>query len=150
MQFKGDVKAGETVLVTAAAGGTGHLAAQIAKLKGCRVIATCGSQEKANKLSSIGIDRVINYRHEVPLQLCCSRPQQNVQSVQKMRRGNGSTILPMMGVYTPATFFNLGSMMSTAGTLEVGPLKQHLLLRMRWLVQRIENWSARADFESGV
>ena len=53
------------MLVTAAAGGTGHFGVQIAKLKGCRVIATCGSAEKAERLRDMGADRVINYRKEV-------------------------------------------------------------------------------------
>lgn len=55
---------GETVLVTAAAGGTGQYAVQLAKLAGNHVIGTCGSAEKAEFLRSIGCDRPINYREE--------------------------------------------------------------------------------------
>jgi NADPH:quinone reductase-like Zn-dependent oxidoreductase len=51
-----------TVLVTAAAGGTGQFAVQLAKLAGCRVVATCGGDEKAALLQGLGADRVINYR----------------------------------------------------------------------------------------
>lgn len=65
MQHKGGVAAGKNVLVTAAAGGTGHLAIQIAKLKGCHTIATCGSTEKVERLLAVGADRVINYKEEV-------------------------------------------------------------------------------------
>eukprot|EP01118_Nematostelium_gracile_P002894 TRINITY_DN132_c0_g1_i4.p1 TRINITY_DN132_c0_g1~~TRINITY_DN132_c0_g1_i4.p1 ORF type:complete len:359 (-),score=59.12 TRINITY_DN132_c0_g1_i4:34-1110(-) len=54
----------QTVLVTAAAGATGHFAVQLAALAGCHVIGTCSSHEKAAFLSSIGCDRVINYRSE--------------------------------------------------------------------------------------
>jgi NADPH-dependent curcumin reductase CurA len=44
----GDRKnAKKTVLVTAAAGGTGQFAVQLAKLAGCTVVATCGGQQKA-------------------------------------------------------------------------------------------------------
>lgn len=51
-----------TVLVTAAAGGTGQFAVQLAKLAGCRVVATCGGDSKSELLRGLGADRVINYR----------------------------------------------------------------------------------------
>jgi len=58
------IKAGETVLITAAAGGLGHLAGQWAKLKGCRVIALTSTDEKAEFLRGFHFERVINYRKE--------------------------------------------------------------------------------------
>jgi len=54
----------ETVLVTAAAGGTGQFAVQLAKLAGNRVVATCGSDDKAKLLTDLGADGVINYNNE--------------------------------------------------------------------------------------
>ncbi|CAN9514089.1 unnamed protein product [Ophioblennius macclurei] len=60
----GDLTKGETVLVTAAAGGTGQFAVQFAKQAGCHVIGTCSSNEKAGFLKSIGCDRPINYATE--------------------------------------------------------------------------------------
>ncbi|MCG5061415.1 MAG: zinc-binding dehydrogenase [Limnoraphis sp. WC205] len=60
----GEMTTQETVLVTAAAGGTGHIAIQLAKLAGNHVIGTCGSEAKANLLKKLGCDRVINYRTE--------------------------------------------------------------------------------------
>jgi NADPH-dependent curcumin reductase CurA len=60
----GEMKKGETVLVTAAAGGTGQFAVQFAKLAGCHVIGTCSSPSKVEFLKSIGCDRVINYKSE--------------------------------------------------------------------------------------
>jgi prostaglandin reductase 3 len=54
----------QTVLVTAAAGATGHLAVQLAKRGGHHVIGTCSSDEKAQFLRELGCDRVINYRRE--------------------------------------------------------------------------------------
>lgn len=55
---------GEVVLVTAAAGGTGQFAVQLAKLAGNHVIGTCSSDDKADLLRSLGCDRVVNYRKE--------------------------------------------------------------------------------------
>lgn len=60
----GEMTQGETVLVTAAAGGTGNFAVQLAKLGGNHVIGTCGSDNKVDFLRSIGCDRPINYKAE--------------------------------------------------------------------------------------
>lgn len=60
----GEMTSQEVVLVTAAAGGTGHLAVQLAKLAGNHVIGTCGSEKKAELLQQLGCDRVINYHQE--------------------------------------------------------------------------------------
>ncbi|MEM7593566.1 MAG: zinc-binding dehydrogenase, partial [Cyanobacteria bacterium P01_A01_bin.83] len=54
----------ETVMVTAAAGGTGHIAIQLAKLAGNHVIGTCGSEAKMQLLQELGCDRIINYHSE--------------------------------------------------------------------------------------
>ncbi|ELS01339.1 putative NADP-dependent oxidoreductase [Xenococcus sp. PCC 7305] len=52
----------EVVMVTAAGGGTGHIAVQLAKLSGNQVIGTCGSEAKHRLLKDLGCDRVVNYR----------------------------------------------------------------------------------------
>ncbi|XP_005102006.3 prostaglandin reductase-3-like [Aplysia californica] len=61
---EGDLKPGKNVLVTAAAGGAGQFAVQIAKLVGCHVIGTFFRPEKAEFLTSLGCDRTVNYREE--------------------------------------------------------------------------------------
>jgi NADPH2:quinone reductase len=55
------LKAGDTCLIHAAAGGTGALLVQIAKLRGARVIATVGNAEKAQLAKEAGADEVIIY-----------------------------------------------------------------------------------------
>ncbi|XP_045768622.1 prostaglandin reductase 1-like [Maniola jurtina] len=56
-------KAGETVVVTAAAGGVGSLVGQIGKIKGCRVIGFAGSDDKVNWLEKdLGFDKAFNYK----------------------------------------------------------------------------------------
>lgn len=52
---------GHTALVHAAAGGTGALIVQLAKLRGARVIATAGSNDKVEQVKQLGADHVINY-----------------------------------------------------------------------------------------
>lgn len=58
------MKAGDTILLHAAAGGVGLLAVQIAKLMGLRVIGTVSTQEKAERARAAGCDEIIFYRHE--------------------------------------------------------------------------------------
>ncbi len=58
------VKAGETVLFHAAAGGVGQIFGQWAKSLGCNVIGTVGSDEKIEVAKKSGYDHVINYSKE--------------------------------------------------------------------------------------
>lgn len=58
---KGQLQANETVLIHAGAGGVGHVAIQLAKIKGATVITTVSSKEKAELAISLGADHVINY-----------------------------------------------------------------------------------------
>ncbi len=58
------VKAGDTVLIHAAAGGVGTLACQWAKHLGATVIGTVGSAEKAASATAHGCDHAINYSTE--------------------------------------------------------------------------------------
>ncbi|MEA3394372.1 MAG: NADPH:quinone oxidoreductase family protein [Pseudomonadota bacterium] len=61
---RGQLKAGETVLVLGAAGGVGTAAIQIAKAAGARVIAAASTDEKCALCQSIGADATINYSKE--------------------------------------------------------------------------------------
>jgi len=59
----GNATAGETVVVSAAAGGTGSIVVQIAKILGCRVVGIAGTDEKCKWLvDELGIDGAINHR----------------------------------------------------------------------------------------
>lgn len=59
----GQPKEGETVVVSGAAGAVGMTVCQIAKLKGCRVVGTAGSDEKNQYLrNELGVDATINYK----------------------------------------------------------------------------------------
>jgi NADPH-dependent curcumin reductase CurA len=62
LEHVGAVRDGETVAVSAAAGGLGHLIVQLAKLRGCHVVAVCGGAEKGAFVRGLGADRVIDYR----------------------------------------------------------------------------------------
>ncbi len=61
----GAPKAGDTVVISGAAGAVGSIAGQIAKLKGCRVVGIAGGKEKcAYLVETLGFDGVIDYKNE--------------------------------------------------------------------------------------
>lgn len=73
----GDVQASDTVVVSAAAGATGSIAAQIAKARGARVIGIAGGPEKSRfLLDELGLDGAIDYKtQDVSAELAVLCPQ---------------------------------------------------------------------------
>ena len=61
----GQLKDGETVVVSAAAGAVGSLVGQIARIKGCRVVGIAGGPEKCRMIvDELGFDAAIDYKNE--------------------------------------------------------------------------------------
>ena len=59
----GKPRAGETVVVSAAAGSVGSIVGQIAKIKGCRVVGIAGGKQKCDWLvSELGFDAAVDYK----------------------------------------------------------------------------------------
>ena len=78
----GKPKAGDTVFVSGTAGAVGSLVGQIAKIQGCRVAGSAGSQQKVDYLTGeLGFDAAFNYRN-----LFDKIPRQNQVA---RSRGNG-------------------------------------------------------------
>lgn len=61
---RGGLQAGQTVLIHAGAGGVGHVAIQLAKLKGAKVITTVSSSQKAEFAKAMGVDHAILYMQD--------------------------------------------------------------------------------------
>lgn len=59
-----EVRPGEEVLIMGAGSGVGHMAIQMAKLAGARVLTTVGSEEKVAKAKALGADEVIIHSRE--------------------------------------------------------------------------------------
>ena len=59
----GEPRAGQTVVVSAAAGSVGHLVGQMAKITGCRAVGVAGSDDKCARLTGeLGFDAAVNYK----------------------------------------------------------------------------------------
>lgn len=58
------VKRGDFVVISGAAGATGSIAGQIAKIKGATVLGLAGSDDKVRWLKEIGFDNALNYKNE--------------------------------------------------------------------------------------
>ena len=79
LHLRARIQPGQTVLIHAGAGGVGHVAVQLAKLHGCRVITTAGREESlAFCRDVLRADEVIDYRG-----------QDVVQAVQALTAGKG-------------------------------------------------------------
>ena len=64
----GGLRTGDRVLVSAAAGGVGQIAVQVARIEGCRVVGIAGGQEKcAFVADGLGADAAIDYKAEQDL-----------------------------------------------------------------------------------
>jgi NADPH:quinone reductase len=59
-----ETRAGQTILIHAAAGGVGSLLVQLAKFKGLKVIGTASSDQKLQLVANLGADAAINYTED--------------------------------------------------------------------------------------
>jgi NADPH:quinone reductase len=83
LHLRARIQPGQTVLVHAGAGGVGHIAVQLAKLHGCRVITTAGRSESiAFCRNVLHADEVIDYR-----------TQDVVERVRELTAGRGVPVV---------------------------------------------------------
>lgn len=82
LKQRGQLKAGETLLVLGAAGGVGSAAIQLGKLMGARVIAAASSDDKLAICKQLGADEVVNYSKE-----------SLKEAVKKLTKGQGADVI---------------------------------------------------------
>jgi len=126
----GHVKAGESVVVHAAAGGVGTIAIQLAKLWGAKVIAVTSSDEKKELAKSLGADVVIDANNDnLKENLLAANGGKPVDLVLEMVGGKttdisldvlapfGRLIVYGMASRTPGTSINPASLMGGSKTI---------------------------------
>ncbi|GGF61606.1 zinc-binding dehydrogenase [Azorhizobium oxalatiphilum] len=91
MVARGQVKAGEKVLILGASGGVGICCVQLAKLAGAYVIACAGSKEKGQRLLDIGADEIIYYQEEDFLKVVQER--HGKASRRRSQKGGGVDVV---------------------------------------------------------
>jgi NADPH2:quinone reductase len=82
LHHRANLRAGETLLVHAAAGGVGSAAVQLGKAAGARVIGTAGGAEKCARAKELGCDDVVDYRGE-----------DMVAAVKELTGGRGADVI---------------------------------------------------------
>jgi len=133
----GQPKAGDTLVVSAAAGAVGSMVGQIGKIHGCRIVGIAGSDEKCRWLKDIaGFDAAINYKKEnVGAALdkhCPNGIDINFESVggeimeQVIARLNDFSRMPLCGLI---------SVYNAKGLVNTGPRNFATLLMRRTRVQ---------------
>lgn len=143
---------GETVVVSGAAGAVGIAVAQIAKLKGCRVVGIAGSDEKINMLTTeFGIDEGINYK-----------TAHNIKEAIKNTCPNGVDIYfdNVGGEISDAVIdeINLHARIIICGQISlynateppVGPRMQPMLLKSRSLMRGFLIGDFKSSFSEGI
>jgi NADPH-dependent curcumin reductase CurA len=115
----GALKDGEKVFVSAAAGAVGSIVVQIAKIKGCYVIATAGTDEKCAWLKNeLGADVAINYKtHELRKALKQAAPQGIDVYFDNVGGEHLNSALPRMNVRGRIAVCGMISAYNTAGAI---------------------------------
>lgn len=141
--------AGETVVVSGAAGAVGMVVCQIARLKGCRVIGIAGSDEKTTYLKDmLKLDEVLNYRNEKDMELAIARACPNGVDVYFDNVGGEIADGVIRNINKGARIVLCGQI-SLYNSVEVptGPRLQPLLLKKSALMQGfiVSNFAPRFD-----
>jgi NADPH:quinone reductase-like Zn-dependent oxidoreductase len=111
----GQLREGERVLIWAASSGVGSIALQLAKQVGAWVMATTGSEHKAEELRRLGADMVVNYKQQ-----SVAEAAQTVNGVNLVLELIGSTLQESIDACAPegrvVLIGNLGGQKATVDT----------------------------------
>ncbi len=144
--------AGETVVVSGAAGAVGMVVCQIAKLKGCRVVGIAGSDDKTAYLKDVlKVDEVINYRTEKDMKAAIERTCPDGVDVYYDNVGGAISDAVFSNINKFARIILCGQISLYNSTeVPVGPRPQPLMVKKSALMQGfiVSNYSAR--FGEGI
>lgn len=129
----GQAKAGDTVVISSAAGSVGMYAAQIARLRGARVVGVAGGPEKCRWLTSaLGLDAAIDYKAEPDLAEALRRACPAGVDMYLDLVG-GDLLNAAIAVANPGARFVLCGALSE---FDAQPGMQHGLRHLTWVIQK--------------
>ncbi len=144
--------AGETVVVSGAAGAVGMVVCQIARIKGCRVVGIAGSDDKNAYLKDVlKVDEVINYHTEKNMKAAIARTCPDGVDVYYDNVGGEISDAVFANINKFARIILCGQISMYNNTeVPVGPRPQPLMVKKSALMQGfiVSNFSAR--FGEGI
>ncbi len=144
--------AGETVVVSGAAGAVGMVVCQIARLKGCRVVGIAGSDEKNAYLKNVlKVDEVINYHTEKNIKAAITRACPDGVDVYYDNVGGEISDAVISNINKYARIVLCGQISVYNNTeIPVGPRPQPIMVKKSALMQGfiVSNYSER--FGEGI
>ncbi len=144
--------AGETVVVSGAAGAVGMVVCQIARIKGCRVVGIAGSDDKTAYLRDVlKVDEVINYHTENDMKAAIGRTCPDGVDVYYDNVGGAISDAVFSNINKFARIILCGQISMYNNTdIPVGPRPQPLMVKKSALMQGfiVSNYAAR--FGEGI
>jgi len=148
----GKLVAGETVVVSGAAGAVGMVACQIARIKGCRVVGIAGSDDKNAYLKDVlKVDEVLNYHTEKNMKAAIARTCPDGVDVYFDNVGGEISDAVFANINKFARIILCGQISMYNNTeIPVGPRPQPLMVKKSALMQGfiVSNYSSR--FGEGI
>jgi NADPH-dependent curcumin reductase CurA len=139
--------AGETIVVSGAAGAVGMVVCQIARIKGCRVVGIAGSDDKTTYLRDVlKVDEVINYHTEKDMKAAIARTCPDGVDVYYDNVGGEISDAVFSNINKFARIILCGQISLYNSTeIPVGPRPQPLMVKKSALMQGfiVSNYSAR-------
>ena len=147
----GKPKAGETVVVSGAAGAVGIVVGQLAKLQGCRVIGIAGSDEKGKLLKEeFGFDEVINYKTTTNIKKSIADACPNAVDIYYDNVGGEISDAVISNINFNARIVLCGQIALYNSTeIPMGPRVQPMLLTRSVLMQGFIISNYQSQFEEG-
>ena len=148
----GKPKAGETVVVSGAAGAVGMVVGQIAKIQGCRVIGIAGSDDKIDMLKEeFGFDDAINYKTTTDMKKAIAKACPKGVDVYFDNVGGDISDAIMMNLNFQARVVICGQISLYNSTeTPMGPRLQPILLTRSVLMQGFIVSDLQSDFPEGI
>jgi NADPH-dependent curcumin reductase CurA len=145
-------KAGETVVISGAAGAVGSIAGQIVKILGCKVIGLAGSEEKVDLLKSkFGFDEAINYKTTTDMKQAIADAAPNGVDIYFDNVGGEISDAVLANINKFGRVPLCGSISNYNDTeVELGPRVQSILVKNSVLMQGfiVSNYSSK--FKEGT